>query len=203
MPPPRRYCDVDGCDRPRFGQGFCQAHYKRYRKYGDPGPAEVRRSSGRDACSVGDCDRITVARGLCSGHYRRWLDTGEIPTTPLRQLSKHIKYEKCLRPYCGLRGPHQGMCQRHYKRWRLLQDKYGIGWEEFDTLWEQSSGECGICRCTLDVDERSTHIDHCHTTGRVRGILCHACNLMLGHAKDSPEVLQAAILYLQRWKMVQ
>jgi hypothetical protein len=40
-------------------------------------------------------------------------------------------------------------------------------------------------------------VDHCHTTGAVRGILCHHCNLLLGHAKDAEDTLLSAVTYLR------
>lgn len=64
---------------------------------------------------------------------------------------------------------------------------------------ERMLGKCAICphvckgKTKLDV----LHFDHCHKTNRHRGWLCRSCNLLLGYAKDSPEVLLAAIRYLE------
>jgi hypothetical protein len=54
-------------------------------------------------------------------------------------------------------------------------------------------GKCAICRTSETI---KWYVDHCHVTGKVRGILCHHCNLMLGMSRDDPQVLQAAIAYL-------
>ena len=55
----------------------------------------------------------------------------------------------------------------------------------------------GICECCGDIVKRRV-VDHCHTTGRIRGSLCHHCNVMLGFAKDSPERLMLGAKYLQK-----
>lgn len=57
------------------------------------------------------------------------------------------------------------------------------------------SAGCLIC----GVREGRLCIDHCHKTGRIRGCLCHSCNCVLGHAKDSIEMLKKAIQYLERY----
>lgn len=75
--------------------------------------------------------------------------------------------------------------------------RYGITEEQYTLLWESQAGLCDICRSSL-VEGRATHVDHCHTTGQVRGILCHHCNVMLGHCKDNIEILKRAILYLEK-----
>ena len=65
---------------------------------------------------------------------------------------------------------------------------------EHDAQLERQGGRCALCR------ETPTHalaIDHCHETGLFRGLLCHNCNLLLGHAKDQPEVLRRAAEYLE------
>lgn len=49
----------------------------------------------------------------------------------------------------------------------------------------------------MDGQRTGFTVDHCHKTKRVRGIICHHCNLVLGHARDSVEVLSAAIAYLK------
>jgi len=74
-----------------------------------------------------------------------------------------------------------------------LRRVYGLSLEEYDALLVRQSGACAICQ-KLWVSGRNFALDHCHQTGRVRGILCHPCNRMLGwfekHAKDIVPYLQ-------------
>jgi hypothetical protein len=74
----------------------------------------------------------------------------------------------------------------------LLKLRYGIDAAEAQLLIEQQGGTCAICRTKPAV-----HVDHDHATGRVRGILCFACNRGLGKASDSIDVLKAMIAYLR------
>ena len=73
--------------------------------------------------------------------------------------------------------------------------RYGLSEDAYADLLTQQNNRCAICSTPL-VTGRHCHVDHCHTTGKVRGLLCSHCNLMLGHAKDSVEILQKAIKYL-------
>jgi hypothetical protein len=57
---------------------------------------------------------------------------------------------------------------------------------------------CAICNCKTAGGMGNFHLDHCHQTGRIRGLLCDRCNKMLGMAKDRPEILRAAAKYLER-----
>lgn len=75
---------------------------------------------------------------------------------------------------------------------------YGITIEQRDALFAKQGFKCAICGCG-DM-KRRWELDHCHATGVVRGILCPGCNLMLGHAKDRPEILTAAAVYLSENK---
>lgn len=79
---------------------------------------------------------------------------------------------------------------QHYR------SKYGITTAERDRLFEAQGKRCRICRSKTSAG-KGFHVDHCHTTKQIRGILCHHCNLMLGNSKDSVEVLEAAIAYLK------
>lgn len=76
--------------------------------------------------------------------------------------------------------------------------KYGITVADFIAMWTSQQGVCAACGDPLDRTSSNTHIDHCHVTGRVRGILCRACNHALGNVKDSIERLEGLVRYLRR-----
>lgn len=195
MPPKRSYCVVEGCTNPCFGHGFCNAHYKRWRKYGDPGDAKIRGKRG--VCSVRGCQRKHCAKGLCHSHLERYNTSGIWPTTPIKTIAKALKTEKCGRNYCDKPGNYQGYCYKHNARRRAFIS-YGMnGWDDFDQMWELCNGKCSICRVDLEIDSRSTHVDHCHDGVKPRGILCESCNTLLGNAKESSDILMAAISYLK------
>ena len=74
---------------------------------------------------------------------------------------------------------------------------YGLTQEEFHTLWNLQAGRCAICvERLIDDGTRLTHIDHCHKSGEIRGILCKDCNFGLGWFKDSKNLLLRAHDYL-------
>lgn len=73
--------------------------------------------------------------------------------------------------------------------------RYGVTPQQYAEMFEQQGGACAICR--RPPGKRALAIDHCHGTGRVRGLLCVNCNAILGHAKDAAERLFAAIAYLK------
>lgn len=70
---------------------------------------------------------------------------------------------------------------------------YGISDEDYQALLARQGGLCGICR----KKKRPLCVDHCHVTGKVRGLLCHKCNLGLGHYDDDPVLTRAATSYLE------
>ena len=77
-----------------------------------------------------------------------------------------------------------------------LKSLYGISSEEYNTLLEKQSGVCAIC-LTPFKSTRSTHLDHCHTSKKIRGILCANCNRGIGMLKESLQTLENAIHYLK------
>lgn len=75
--------------------------------------------------------------------------------------------------------------------------KYGLDEEAVQRLLDAQCGKCAICGSD-SPGKTGWHVDHDHKTQKVRGLLCMHCNLVLGHARDSVERLEAAIAYLKR-----
>ena len=80
-----------------------------------------------------------------------------------------------------------------------LRRKYGIGSAERDARLTSQGNVCKVCK-TPTPGGRGWHIDHCHTTGIVRGILCTACNVFIGRIEARPEIHQAALDYIASFK---
>jgi hypothetical protein len=87
------------------------------------------------------------------------------------------------------------------KKWAKYQRasirRYGISPQEYDAMLEEQGG-CAICGGESGIAGKRHHIDHCHETGIVRGILCGPCNVAIGMMKNDPRRLIAAAEYLYR-----
>jgi hypothetical protein len=86
-----------------------------------------------------------------------------------------------------------------YKHRRIL-NTYKLSFEEVEKLYILQNKKCKICK--NEHSSISAHgglyIDHCHTTGKVRGLLCGSCNVLLGVANDNITILNSAIDYLNK-----
>lgn len=99
-------------------------------------------------------------------------------------------------------------CRRYYRRNRARETKrgrdqklwlnYGITREDYNLMLAAQNECCAICHTTEPRGQGVFHVDHDHATGHLRGLLCHHCNVMLGHGKDDPVLLRAAAEYLER-----
>ncbi len=87
-----------------------------------------------------------------------------------------------------------------HREWYLI-NYYGISTEQYNTLWTAQGGCCAICGLPQDKESNRLAVDHNHTTGEVRGLLCFACNQAIGLFKDRPEVLERAGWYLGGYQM--
>lgn len=87
----------------------------------------------------------------------------------------------------------------------FIQYRYGITFEEFERKLKLQNRNCAICKNNLKIEtdnisrNKNVHVDHCHKTGRVRGILCKNCNLGLGFFFDSTSNLLHAVEYLRNY----
>ena len=111
--------------------------------------------------------------------------------------------------YCGICGQPANEVKKMYRKKGLdicfdcqkdmhLQSKFNITLAEYNELFEQQNGVCAICGNL--PDKRMLAVDHCHKTGKIRGLLCFQCNTGLGQFKDSPLNLASAIKYLEQNK---
>lgn len=74
--------------------------------------------------------------------------------------------------------------------------RYGISRDQYESLLIIYNFACGICGRHQDGLSKDLCIDHCHKTGKVRGLLCYNCNLAVGHLKDDPDLALSAAKYL-------
>jgi hypothetical protein len=74
--------------------------------------------------------------------------------------------------------------------------KYNLTLEDMAILLDEQENKCKICSIKFN-DDIKYNVDHCHSTGKVRGLLCRCCNLGLGFFKDDPKLLIKAIEYLE------
>lgn len=87
---------------------------------------------------------------------------------------------------------------KEYNRRKHLKNVYGISLEDYDLLYLKQDGCCAICGIHQSSIKQRFHLDHCHTTGKIRGLLCQHCNHLLGRARDTRRILQSAIDYLDK-----
>jgi hypothetical protein len=75
---------------------------------------------------------------------------------------------------------------------------YGIDLNKYNEILIKQNGSCAICNKQISSQGRMLHVDHNHTTGKVRGLLCGNCNTGIGKLGEDEKVLSAAIEYLRR-----
>lgn len=78
---------------------------------------------------------------------------------------------------------------------------YGITYNDYKDMYAEQNGECAICKSHYTLEgykSEKLHVDHCHSTGKVRGLLCHKCNTALGLLKDNTQNLLNAIDYIKQ-----
>jgi hypothetical protein len=178
-------------------------------------------------CLVEDCDRVTRGTVLCLRHHRALPKRvgyrictqclTEFPTSEFvgsggrcrdcRRQTNRFYYERhredIIAKAAAWNAANRPTRRRKMKNeWRqasrdkFLQRAYGIDQEGYDRMLLEQGGLCAICRG--DNRGRILHIDHCHETGRVRGLLCNHCNVGIGMLGDSPERCDEAAAYLRR-----
>lgn len=194
-------CSVDGCGQDSFAKNLCQQHYNRA---DHPLKATWK-----------------LLRSRHKGEYpETWesfeaflIAVGARPTAKhqLRRLNADAPFSKenveWLAPVGSdfRRGKWTGEDITSYDRAWNLKRKYGISVDEFDKRLVEQGGVCAICggkeaHTYKSGKLKELSVDHCHDTGRVRGLLCVKCNRGLGYFADDIERINRAIEYLRKSK---
>jgi len=142
----------------------------------------------------------------------------EAPTVKELSLFKHAKKSKYNREnICKMCANTKELAERsdYYKEFRERNPKskryedspyrdyyykkaFGIDLKDYNYMLTEQNNRCWICGLTAKDNNKRLAVDHCHTTGKVRGLLCNSCNRALGMFKDDISYLQRAILYLSK-----
>lgn len=99
---------------------------------------------------------------------------------------------------CGCKWEYTGKV----RSWQHIKKTYNITEEEYMSLLVEQNNSCKICghNGSNSVKSEWLFVDHCHETGKVRGLLCNKCNLALGAFNDDTDRLKAAIVYLEQYQ---
>ena len=98
--------------------------------------------------------------------------------------------------------PQDGEKKRKQRAYRLKAD-FGLTVEDYQHMKETQGGVCAICNKGETSKSKSGNVknlavDHCHSSGKIRGLLCENCNQALGLFKDDTSIMKEAILYLEK-----
>lgn len=117
-----------------------------------------------------------------------------------KSITEFHRDGKRYKPYCkpcrsAKRKTHSnGRVGREAERRAHLQARYGITLEDYNDLLESQNGLCAVC----DKPMERINVDHCHSSGKVRGLLCFGCNVAIGHFNDDIEVILSAVEYIRK-----
>lgn len=189
-------CSVDGCGNLAFAKNLCQSHYhKADHPLKTPWKLLRSRYSGEYPASWES--------------FKKFLeDVGARPTPKhqLRRIDHSKSYSKSnVRWVEPVSAPdHMTKKDRSaYGREWNLRRRFKIDGSDYEKLLTMQGGVCAVCQCQEIHEYKSgklkgLSVDHCHSTGKVRGLLCVKCNRGLGYFKDDPERLHRAIEYLRK-----
>lgn len=183
------------CDLCRKAVREYQQEYQQAKR---AGTWEPKPRPQRVACSVDGCTALARYRNpdLCGGHYqqahrgiplaplqrRRFVADGMKECTlcgEVKPVEEYNRRRKSTAPMCR-------ECDHIIQRAR----RYGMSYTDMKAFMDQP-----CAGCLADLTGHMLHIDHCHTTGKVRGVLCHHCNTVLTKHM-TPEVLRRLADYL-------
>lgn len=92
--------------------------------------------------------------------------------------------------------PHCKECMKLIKFKRHLLNSYNLDWAEYLRMVDEQKGRCFLCGSRGSGKDKKLCVDHNHTTGKIRGLLCWNCNVGIGLFKEDPDLLRKVIDYI-------
>lgn len=172
-------CAFGPCERPAKTKGFCDMHYRRWRRYGMPDPGA---SDFTKTCKYCNAEfRNPVGKGNCADHCPAC-------RTPEMMAKRNRERTKVWR----IANPEKA---RTSMRWGKLSYVYGVTKADFLRMAEEQENACAICRKIKPLV-----VDHCHKGGAVRALLCRGCNFGVGNFYEDAEAMENAVRYVRRFQ---
>jgi len=188
-------CSFQGCEDYARGHGFCSGHLHQARKGEELKPKRMSESMAGVICMFPSCGLDAKTKRMCNSHYSQFLRNGDL--LPIGATLD------CAIRFCDARVTQWAkgdLCPSHVR----LARQSGLGRDGIVALWEARGDICWAC----GTNTRRLHMDHDHSCcpiycnkkcGKcIRGLLCQRCNNVLGHVKESRELLSALSNYLDR-----
>ena len=116
-----------------------------------------------------------------------------------QKIWRNLNKEKRSKQSKQYREENKESIKKVIRKWRM-QTTFGLSIEEYDALLQSQNNCCASCGVHMSTQKRNLAVDHCHSTGKIRGLLCTNCNIGLGMFKDDVNLLQKAIEYLEKKK---
>ena len=143
-------------------------------------------------------DLVSTVRSIDTKHCFK-CDT----TKPRSEFNKHSRKKDGLQTQC--RSCHNAQKKvwddenPERKKNNYLMRTYGITLGDYNDMFDEQQGFCAVCGVHQTAIEKSLVVDHCHSTGEVRGLLCNDCNMAIGKLGDNEEGLMKALTYLRKY----
>lgn len=182
-------CSVDGCEKTVHSKGLCQPHYRKARRNGSPTAAPAGKA-GRPKGSTWSPEERAV-RAAAKAAREAGTEAPRVPVNTPTHCANGHEFTEATR-YVTTKG--HTLC-RVCRNLHRVKATYGLTEEQMQAMSAQQEDACAICH--RPFAEHAPVVDHDHATGEVRSLLCSNCNTGLGHFRDDPELLKAAVRYLR------
>jgi RNase P subunit RPR2 len=208
-----RQCHFATCERKRVTREWCQAHYRQWQKWGET--FELGDLSRRSALIKASWERMTDEERAARIAPMISATKGRVRSETHRaRLSESIRaaYAKgeveikervcrgCEEPFQP-NSNHHFWCDEDCQKARGRLRRHGLSNREYLDIAEAQGGNCALCGSKgrgYGGSRYALVIDHCHDTGKVRGLLCPDCNTALGRFGDDADRLRKAADYIER-----